>query len=280
MGSFWTDYRYKIWAGIGVCAVTASAATMFLNGLPLVKAETYMNTQLEMAERTIERTQAEAPTDLYLESLEVEYGTSSPGISVSVLNKTADSLSYKDVIRRGSLAIPLLNLSVPIYEGSNDAVLSLGAGTVKPGQKLGRGNFAVTSNNFSHIDRLSENGLSAIQPDLVTENLKNEAYRKELVTEWFSLYDDSTLYASVDDWLYTYKIVRTEILPATANYVASDKRVEAFDPKTKKSLFTIVLPIAQADETADKYVAVITSSYVKKSLLTEKTKKYFKEVGY
>lgn len=280
MGSLLTEYKYKILTGIGICAITVSATGMFLYELPSTKAKTYINTQSSMSDRTNERTQAEAPTNLYLEALNIQYGMASPNLSISELNKVARSLSYKDVIRRGSLAIPLLDLSVPIYEGSDDNALSIGAGTVKPNQQLGKGNFAVTSNNYSQINDLAEIGLSAIQPEIITESLSNASYRNKIISEWFSLYNDSTVYANVNDYLYTYKITKTEILPATSTYVASDKRVAAFDPKTNKSLFTIILPIAQANSYDDKYVAVITSSFVKKSFLTEDTKKYFKKVGY
>lgn len=45
----------------------------------------------------------------------------------------------------GAITIPSVNLELPIGKGVSEAVLLYGAGTMKPDQKLGQGNYALAS---------------------------------------------------------------------------------------------------------------------------------------
>jgi len=48
----------------------------------------------------------------------------------------------------GSVAIPELRLSLPILKGATSRHLQIGAGTLKPGQRMGRGNYAMAAHNM------------------------------------------------------------------------------------------------------------------------------------
>ncbi|UQS83512.1 class A sortase [Bombilactobacillus thymidiniphilus] len=43
----------------------------------------------------------------------------------------------------GKIAIPAVNLKLPIVKGMDDTALSTGAGTMKPDEKMGHGNYAL-----------------------------------------------------------------------------------------------------------------------------------------
>lgn len=56
------------------------------------------------------------------------------------------SIDSNDLINKygvGIIRIPTIGLELPILEGMTQANLSIGAGTVKPNQRIGRGNFAL-----------------------------------------------------------------------------------------------------------------------------------------
>ena len=46
------------------------------------------------------------------------------------------------------IAIPSVKLNLPIYKGLANEVLLSGAGTMKPNQKMGEGNYALASHNY------------------------------------------------------------------------------------------------------------------------------------
>ena len=48
----------------------------------------------------------------------------------------------------GQVAIPELNMKIPIYKGVSNYVLATGAGTMKENQKMGEGNYALASHNY------------------------------------------------------------------------------------------------------------------------------------
>lgn len=48
----------------------------------------------------------------------------------------------------GQIAIPELNMRIPIYKGVSNYVLATGAGTMKENQKMGEGNYALASHNY------------------------------------------------------------------------------------------------------------------------------------
>lgn len=48
----------------------------------------------------------------------------------------------------GEIVIPDLDMKLPIFKGVSNYVLSSGAGTMKPNQKMGEGNYALASHNY------------------------------------------------------------------------------------------------------------------------------------
>ncbi|USS90034.1 class A sortase [Fructilactobacillus carniphilus] len=50
----------------------------------------------------------------------------------------------------GSIQIPDLDINLPIFKGLNSENLTIGAGTMKPGQKLGEGNYALAGHHMQN----------------------------------------------------------------------------------------------------------------------------------
>lgn len=60
------------------------------------------------------------------------------------LKKNIQSMDYL-----GTIDIPSVHINLPILEGVSNSVLSSGAGTMKPNQKMGTENYALASHNMN-----------------------------------------------------------------------------------------------------------------------------------
>ncbi|MBF0777524.1 class A sortase [Streptococcus cuniculi] len=56
----------------------------------------------------------------------------------------------------GGIAIPDLNINLPIFKGVSNVSLMYGAGTMKEGQEMGQGNYALASHNIIGMAGSSE----------------------------------------------------------------------------------------------------------------------------
>lgn len=60
----------------------------------------------------------------------------------------------KEVAPDGKIAIPSIQLLLPIMEGTTNQNMSIGAGTLKPNQTMGKGNYALASHNMNDYKTL------------------------------------------------------------------------------------------------------------------------------
>lgn len=60
----------------------------------------------------------------------------------------------KNVDYIGKIAIPSVHILLPIIEGVTNQSMSVGAGTMKPGQQMGKGNYALASHNMNDYKTL------------------------------------------------------------------------------------------------------------------------------
>lgn len=70
---------------------------------------------------------------------------------------------YDRRLLTGHIAIPAISINMPVLQGVSDSNLYAGAGTLKPFQKMGKGNYALASHhmpdqysNFSRIGQLQK----------------------------------------------------------------------------------------------------------------------------
>lgn len=74
--------------------------------------------------------------------------------SLEVMDVLKAQLNKKNFTVIGSIAIPSVDLELPIGKGVSESVIALGAGTMKPEQKPGVGNYALASHYIENKDIL------------------------------------------------------------------------------------------------------------------------------
>lgn len=63
-------------------------------------------------------------------------------------------LDSKSLSQLGGIAIPSVKINLPIFKGTSETAISAGAGTMKPNQKMGEGNYALASHRTYSDDLL------------------------------------------------------------------------------------------------------------------------------
>ena len=74
--------------------------------------------------------------------------------SINFADVLEAQLSKKQFAVIGAIAIPSVDLELPIGKGVSEAVILYGAGTMKPDQQLGQGNYALASHYIEGKDIL------------------------------------------------------------------------------------------------------------------------------
>lgn len=137
----------------------------------------------------------------------------------------------------GKIAIPAVALKLPIYYGISDASLYRGAGTMKPDQQMGQGNYALAGHHMN-------------DPKLLFSPIVRSK-------------PGEIIYLTDGKKLYTYKITDKQIISKYA--------VEWIDDVANQKLITL---ITCDDKGVDRYA--IRGSLVKVQKLTAGlSKKYF-----
>lgn len=127
----------------------ALISIMFLTGILLLFSNSLQNKAIENGSEKL---------------LENDFTEDSEDIEASFDFQEVQSLNMQDVIQAqlkrkdfkviGSIAIPDVSLELPIGKGVAEYIIALGAGTMKPDQQLGQGNYALASHYFDGKDIL------------------------------------------------------------------------------------------------------------------------------
>ena len=135
--------------------------TLFASGLMLEEAVVYYLAYVE-----IDPVQFESNLDEALESAEFDF---------SIINELGLSgiLPYihEDVAPVGELIIPTVDIHLPIFHGVTEAHISLGAATLTPDQRMGKGNYALASHYmqwgmlFGSLDQVQIGDLIILRDD-------------------------------------------------------------------------------------------------------------------
>lgn len=112
-------------------------------------------------------------------------------------SQVAKASMKNDAATIGKMAVPSVGLSLPILKGLSDDALSTGGGTMKPDQKMGKGNYALAGHYmtnkgvlFSKLENVEIGDLAYIT------NMKH---------------------------VYTYKVYFKKIVAPTAVYMIDDE---------------------------------------------------------
>lgn len=122
--------------------------------------------------------------------------------SLEVIDVLKAQLNKKHFSVIGSIAIPSVGLELPIGKGVSESVIALGAGTMKPDQKPGIGNYALASHYIENKDILFGPLYDVALGDLAYISDQNTVYEYKITvveviqdTDVFVIYDtpDQTL---------------------------------------------------------------------------------------
>ena len=96
----------------------------------------------------------------------------------------------------GSIAVPSVAMQLPIVKGVGNAALAVGAGTMKPNQSLGQGNYALAGHYFEEKDILFS--------PLYKASIGDSVYITDLTN------------------IYEYQLTTKKVIAATDVYVIND----------------------------------------------------------
>lgn len=116
--------------------------------------------------------------------------------SLSLTDVLKAQASSKDYPVIGSIVVPSVNMEVPILKGVANSALAVGAGTMKPDQKLGIGNYALAAHYFE--------GRDVLFGPLYNATIGDSVYVTDL------------------DKVYEYRINHKETIAATDVHVIND----------------------------------------------------------
>ena len=143
--------------------------------------------------------------------------------------------SYVPVI--GQIAVPAVNVHLPIAKGLSETALATGAGTMKDGQQLGEGNYALASHNLEGTDVLFSPLHEAVIGDVI--------------------------YITDFTHVYTYEITLSQVIDPTAVYVIDNVANErlltlitcAFDGQERLHIQATFVDKTPMDEANDDMLA-------------------------
>ncbi|WP_445479305.1 class A sortase [Lysinibacillus irui] len=170
-----------------LCVLLIGIALIFIN--PIQNAIiTHLSKQLNTTEYSAEDIEKNNNTDADFNFEEVQ------SLSIAEVLKAQTKVGAIPVI--GSIVVPSVDLQLPIVKGVGDAALAVGAGTMKPNQKLGQGNYALAGHYFEEKDILFS--------PLYKAKIGDSIYLTDLTN------------------IYEYKLTSKDIIAATDVYVIND----------------------------------------------------------
>lgn len=136
------------------------------------------------------------------EDADVSFDPSNVGAltSTDVLSEMTSDNHYTDLPVIGAMAVPELGMNLPIIKGLDNASLAIGAGTMKDGQKMGKGNYALASHSLFY----------------------GWGYEDLLFSPLRRAQKGMTIYTRDSENIYTYNIIDVFIVDPDAGYVAFD----------------------------------------------------------
>lgn len=116
--------------------------------------------------------------------------------SLSIWEVLQAQANRKDLPVIGSIGIPSVDMQLPILKGVGKNALAVGAGTMKPEQMMGQGNYALAAHYFENRDILF-----------------GSLYHSEI---------GDSIYLTDANAIYEYHITKIEVVEATAVHVIED----------------------------------------------------------
>lgn len=136
------------------------------------------------------------------EEADVSFDSSNVGslTSADVLNDMVGNNHYSNLPVVGAIAIPDLGMNLPVIKGLDNASLAVGAGTMKEGQHMGKGNYALASHSLFY----------------------GWGYEGLLFTPLHRAQKGQTIYTRDDENIYVYQTTDVFVVDPDDGYVALD----------------------------------------------------------
>lgn len=133
-----------------------------LLGIVLIFSSQIVNLFVDMRSRKISEEMPIVKTVPKKTDKAVKYDFSS--VKEYSLQNSLSKVNAKNVEKIGQIIIPSVGVNIPIVNGTSNAALLLGAGTLKPKQEMGKRNFAVVGHNvhdkktlFAPVENIKKN---------------------------------------------------------------------------------------------------------------------------
>ena len=124
--------------------------------------------------------------------------------SLEVIDVLKAQLNKKNFSVIGSITIPSVGLELPIGKGISESVITFGAGTMKPDQKPGIGNYALASHYIENKDILFGPLYHVALGDIAYISDKDTVYEYKITTvEVIQESDVFVIYDTPDQTLLT-----------------------------------------------------------------------------
>lgn len=192
------------------------------------------------------------PTEEQIEK--VSYDTVQEVPNFDTLQKQRKK-AKKIVIRTGHVLMPDYKVDVPIYEGTSDQSLSWGAGTAKPNEKMGEGNYAISAHNYLKLKEAKNWFFTAFQSKVAPAGTIDEKLIKPKI--------GTIVYSYDGDYIYEFKLIKKEVVHFSETSVLSDERVSELTDNNSP-LLTMTTCYEESQELTD-YRIVLTSELLEKS---------------
>lgn len=145
----------------------------------------------------------------------------------------------RKVYRCGQVSIPSYGIDVPIYEGTSPYTLAWGAGTAKPGQAMGQGNYALEAHNYiKKLDGVANYAINGwFFSKLQTRVAPYGAPTSPQKYDYFRVPVGTNVYTLGAHNVYTYQVIKHVVVPNAyapgAGQILADSAVQHFgDGKT------------------------------------------------
>ncbi|WP_155593585.1 class A sortase [Lysinibacillus cavernae] len=100
--------------------------------------------------------------------------------SLSIAEVLQAQLKASDLPVIGSIAVPSVHMQLPVLKGVGNSVLAIGAGTMKPNQQLGQGNYALAGHYFEDKNILFSPLYQAQVGDIIYVTNMTDVYEYKL----------------------------------------------------------------------------------------------------
>lgn len=175
--------------------INSAIALCFLIGLALIFVNPIQNYLVAKTSAELTPTKVAAPIEEAIVEEEVSFDFEEVQ-SLTIWDVLQAQATKKNLPVIGSIHIPTVDMTLPILKGVGESSLVAGAGTMKPTQQMGEGNYALASHYIEGKD--------------------------VLFGPLYHLQEGDSIFLTDLDYIYEYKTTSIQVIEATDVHVIDD----------------------------------------------------------